>query len=116
MPTNYFPSTNTGDRWNRFSRIEISNPIAGVASVAIAEQSVLEMGGSEQFVQEVGTLQSHAAPADRFALVDSATGAETGRYAALADLYALAHSFAVHCARQRDANALASLEVGTPEE
>ena len=116
MPTNYTQSNSAGDRWNRFSRIEISNPNGGVASVAMAEQSVLEMGGGEQFVQEVGTLQSNAAPADRFALVDAATGAETGKYATVADFYAMAQSLAVHCARQRDANALASLAMGVPEE
>lgn len=116
MPTNYAQSSSAGDRWNRFSRIEISIPNGGVTSVAMAEQSVLEMGGGEQFVQEVGTLQSNAAPTERFILVDPATGADTGKFATVADLYAMAQSFAVHCARQRDANALASLAMGVPEE
>lgn len=100
---NYKQTSVAGERWNRFNRLEIANPLGGVATISISEQSVLELGGGERVIQDLGSLFAIYDPDEVFPLLDQATGAETGRTVATRDVYAYLQSYAIHRGKQRDA-------------
>lgn len=113
MP-DYKQTNLTGEAWNRFSQINVSNPLDGQAHITCTEDQVLVIDGQQILRRAVATVSFAFDPAETFDLLNPATGEviKAGGGSGL-DVHTLVYSYVMHEAAKRDA-ALAAAAAPAP--
>lgn len=84
--------TGNAKKWSRFDQVIINNPSGSAPYVTCREQEVLDLGGGERIVRNVGQLNFAFDPTYTFPLLDPTTNLPTGQTASMGDVYALVYS------------------------
>lgn len=100
---NYTPTDEPGRTWMRPSSVIVSHPQGAAPVLQYNEEEVSAIGAGKVITRPYGPLVAPCDPARVIALIDPATGRETGQTLTLGEVLAAIHSTYVAIARDRDA-------------
>lgn len=92
-----------GMKWNRASKIVITNELGINPSILFVEQEVIALPDGTNIQRDVGNLYGTFDPELAFDLYDPITGEIAAGQATMNDVYELIYSYFRHVAAERDA-------------
>lgn len=92
-----------GTKWNRASRIVITNELGTIPSVLFVEQEVISLPDGSNIVRDVGNLHGVFDPVLEFPLYNPDTGELSSGTTTMQQVYELVYSYFRHVAAERDA-------------